>query len=223
MFKSTQRPIVIPQSEHLKLAGALAQLWGNAEFELPPLPRLSVVTGIALHDRAFGYLDDLPVGTEVDDAAWLPMTRNGFSMPCADPIADLITRHHLLRLVSGRDTPARRVLAEEMRGVIREQIDQHGLDAGLFLQIDRMTKFCDFVAFDFCLEKATEGQVEVFARYDSAESTVVRYQITATEITLDPWPLQVEQYAGYLVGYQLEGYPERLDGLVVPYYIRPVR
>ena len=51
----------------LKLAGALAQLWGNAEFELPPLPRLSVVTGIALHDRAFGYLDDLPVGTEVDD------------------------------------------------------------------------------------------------------------------------------------------------------------
>ncbi len=67
MFKSTQRPIVIPQSEHLKLAGALAQLWGNAEFELPPLPQLSVVTGIALHDRAFGYLDDLPVGTEVDD------------------------------------------------------------------------------------------------------------------------------------------------------------
>ena len=46
MFKSTQRPIVIPQSEHLKLAGALAQLWGNAEFELPPLPRLSVVAGI---------------------------------------------------------------------------------------------------------------------------------------------------------------------------------
>ena len=88
------------------------------------------------------------MGTEVDDAAWLPMTGNGFTMPCADPIADLITRHHLLRLVSGRDTPARRVLAEEMRGVIQEQIDQHGLDAGQFLQIDRMTKFCDFVAFD---------------------------------------------------------------------------
>ena len=46
--------------------------------------------------------------------------------------------------------------------MIREQIDKHGLDAGLFQQIDRMTKFCDFVAFDFCLEKATEGQVEVF-------------------------------------------------------------
>ena len=48
----------------MKLAGALAQLWGNAEFELPPLPQLSVLAGIALHDRAFGYLDDLPVGTE---------------------------------------------------------------------------------------------------------------------------------------------------------------
>ena len=223
MFKSTQRPIVIPQSEHLKLAGALAQLWGNAEFELPPLPRLSVVAGIALHDRAFGYLDDLPVGTEVDDAAWLPMTRNGFTMPCADPIADLITRHHLLRLVAGRDTPARRVLAEEMRGVIREQIDQHGLDAGLFLQIDRMTKFCDFVAFDFCLEQATEGQVEVFARYANAELRVVRYRIDGSEITLDPWPLQVAEVRGYLVGYQLSGYPEQLDGLVIPYHIRPVR
>ena len=31
------------------------------------------------------------------------MTRKGFTMPCADPIADLITRHHLLRLVSGRE------------------------------------------------------------------------------------------------------------------------
>ena len=84
MFKSTQRPIVIPQSEHLKLAGALAQLWGNAEFELPPLPRLSVVTGIALHDRAFGYLDDLPVGTEMDDGSgW---RSHATALPCRAPI-----------------------------------------------------------------------------------------------------------------------------------------
>ena len=221
MFISTQRPIVIPQSEHLKLAGALAQLWGNAEFDLPRLPRLSVVAGIALHDRAFGYLDDLPVGMEVDDARWLPMTRAGFYMPCADPIADLITRHHLLRLVAGRDTPPRRALAEEMRDAIRKQIEQNGLDASLFLQVDRMTKLCDFVAFDFCLEKPTAGQVEVVAAYASAETRVVHYRIDGSEITLAPWPLHVAEYAGYLVGYRQDGYPERLDGLVVPFHIRP--
>ena len=31
MFKSKQRPIVIPQWEHQKLAGTLALLWGNAD------------------------------------------------------------------------------------------------------------------------------------------------------------------------------------------------
>jgi len=221
MFKSSRRPIVIPQSEHLKLAGALAFLWGNTQFEPPPLARLSVVAGIALHDRAYGYLDNIPIG-EVDDERWLAVTRQGFFMPGADPIADLITRHHLLRLVSGHDTPPHNALAQEMRLVIQQQIEQNGLDGELLIRIDRMTKLCDTVSFDFCCEEPAGGQVEVFTRYASEEARVLRYQITGSEITLDPWPLQVGQHAGYLVGYQLEGYPERLDGLVVPYEIRPV-
>jgi len=108
-----------------------------------------------------------------------------------------------------------------MRNAIQEQIEQHGLNAGLFPQIDRMTKFCDFVAFDFCFEKPAAGQVEVFTRYANAETKVVRYRIEGSEIILDPWPLQIASYSGYLVGYQLAGYPERLDGLVIPFRIRP--
>lgn len=221
VFKSSQRPISIPQSEHLKLAGALANLWGNARFELPPVPRLSLVAGIALHDRGYGYLDDIPIG-EVDDDRWLAVTRGGFYMPCADPVADLITRHHLLRLVSGTDTPAHNALAQEMRLAIQQQIERNGFDAELFAKIDRMTQLCDMMSFDFCWEKPVERQVEVFARYDGPESTVVRYQIRGGVITVDSWPLQVEEHSGYLVGYQLDGYPERLDGLVIPYRIRPV-
>jgi hypothetical protein len=38
MFLSKQRPIAISQWEHQKLAGTLALLWGNAEFEQPPIP-----------------------------------------------------------------------------------------------------------------------------------------------------------------------------------------
>lgn len=220
MFKSSRRSIVIPQSEHLKLAGVLAFLWGNVHFDLPPLPRLSVVDGIALHDRAYGYLDKVPIG-EVDDDRWLTIARAGFFMPCSDPVADLITRHHLLRLVSGHDSPSYNALAQEMRLAMHRQIEQNGLDGELLMKVDRMTKFCDKVSFDFCREVPAEGEVEVFARYASAERTVLHYQIIGSEIILDPWPLQVERSAGYLVGYQRDGYPDRLDGLTIPYAIRP--
>ena len=86
MFKSSKRPIVIPQSEHLRLAGALAMLWGNDLFEFPPLPLPSVVMGIGLHDRGYGYLDNHAIG-EVDEETWLRITRRGFSMPCVIKVA----------------------------------------------------------------------------------------------------------------------------------------
>ena len=53
MFKSKLRPVAIPQFEHEKLVGTLALLWGNAVFELPPVPFASFLTGIGLHDRAY--------------------------------------------------------------------------------------------------------------------------------------------------------------------------
>ena len=107
--------------------------------------------------------------------------------------------------------------------MIQQQAAQHAYDLQLLLKIDRLTDFCDRVSFDFCFEKPVEKQVEVFTRFDtSAKSTALRYQIRENEITLDPWPLNVAQYAGYLVGYQLEGYPERLDSLIIPYHLHPL-
>lgn len=220
MFKSALRPIVIPQSEHLHLTGALANLWGNAQFELPPLPRASVIMGIAFHDRAYGYVDNNPIG-EMEEATALAITRRGFYMPCADPVADLITRHHLLRLTLGRPTPAGRALVQEMQPAIQAQIAQNNFSADLFARVDRMTKFCDDVSFDFCREAPAERTVPVFARYEATEPTPIQFRIAEGIITLDPWPLSVAEYSGYIVGYQIEGYPERLEGVLVPYTIRP--
>jgi len=153
----------------------------------------------------------------------LAVTRKGFFMPCSDPVADLITRIHLLRLVSGQHAPARDELAGEMRLIIQQQMAQHALDAALFQQVDRMTAFCDAVAFDFCWGEPASQQLEVVAHYTGAQSsmTMVRYQVSGSEIQLDPWPLKVRGYTGYLVGYQLEGYPEQADALLVPYTLRP--
>jgi hypothetical protein len=61
MFKSKQRPIVIPQWEHQKLAGTLTLLWGNADFERPSVPFESFLTGIGLHDRAYRIVQPTPI------------------------------------------------------------------------------------------------------------------------------------------------------------------
>ena len=72
MFRSKQRRIAIPQWEHHKLAGTLALLWGNAEFERAQVPFESFLSGIGLHDRAYEPLDNLPIG-ELPEQEWLAL------------------------------------------------------------------------------------------------------------------------------------------------------
>jgi hypothetical protein len=218
MFTSKQRPIVIPQWEHQKLAGILALLWGNTNFERPPIPFESFLTGIALHDRAYGPLDNLPIGG-IPEEQWLALTRSGFEMTWADPIADLITKMHLKRLTSYGSAPARQALAAEMAQRIQAQIQRHGLEAALFEQIDRITNLCDRIAFDFCFEAPAEGEVRVFPRNGRQEEVPVAYRIRDGTIQIDPWPFGVESHAGYMIGYQLEGYPTVLEPIMVPFRV----
>lgn len=220
MFKSKMRAVVVPQSEHLKLVGALAFYWGSPQFDLPPLPRLSFVEGIGLHDRGYGYLDTLPVGDAAEED-WLEVTRHGFDMPASDPIANIITRLHLFRLVTSQATPARRALVEEMAVAIDRQITRTGLPKHIFERVDRITDFCDRVSFDFCFEQPARGQVLVYPRNDGEEEVPLQYEIHAEEITLSPWPLNVEEIGGYLTGYQADGYPNLLEPVLLPYHIRP--
>ena len=74
MFKSKRRPIVTPQSEHLKLVGTLAMLWGNDDFDSPPVDRASMIAGMGLHDRGYGYLDNHPIGG-MEDSEWFEIAR----------------------------------------------------------------------------------------------------------------------------------------------------
>jgi hypothetical protein len=218
MFKSKQRPLVITQWEHQKLAGTLAFLWGNAEFERPPIPFASFLTGIGLHDRAYGPMDNLPIG-ETSDAEWLALTRSGFEMTWTDSVADLISKMHLKRLVSGGSTPAHQALAAEMAEVIREQIVRQRLDLATFERIDRITNLCDRISFDFCFEAPAEGMVRIFPRHDAEDEAAVRYRIQDGTIQVQPWPFSVDSHAGYLVGYQGDGYPAVLEPIMVPYQL----
>jgi hypothetical protein len=216
MFKSKLRPIAIPQSEHQKLAGTLALLWGNGGFERPPVPFDSFLAGVGLHDRAYGPLDNFPIG-EVSQEEWLALTRKGFDMTWADALADAIAKMHLQRLASYGKTPARQTEAASMAQTITKVVAQHGLDAKLLARIDRITNLCDDIAFDFCFEAPAQGAVYVMPRNTDDEEVEVRYRIGDGVIQVDPWPFAVESHRGYLVGYQLQGYPQVLEPVMVTY------
>lgn len=218
MFKSKQRPIAVPQWEHQKLAGTLALLWGNAEFEQAPVAFESFLTGIGLHDRAYGPLDTLPIG-ELPEEEWLALTRNGFAMTWADPVADVITKMHLMRLTSYGSAPARQALTTEMTHAIQAQIQRCGLDAALFERIDRITNLCDRIAFDFCFEAPAVGEVHIFPSNDRDDQVAVGYRIEGGAIQVAPWPFGVDSHTGYLVGYQLAGYPAMLEPVLLPYQL----
>ncbi|HEX5688545.1 MAG TPA: hypothetical protein VFX76_01000, partial [Roseiflexaceae bacterium] len=89
----------------------------------------------------------------------------------------------------------------------------------LYARIDRITNLCDRIAFDFCFEAPAEGDVSIFPRNDRDEQVKVRYRMDDGVIQVDPWPFGVESHTGYLVGYQLEGYPARLEPVLVPYHL----
>lgn len=216
MFKSRQRPLAIPQWEHQKLAGTLALLWGNAAFERPLIPFESFVMGVGLHDRAYGPLDNLPIG-ELPEDEWLALTRRGFDETWADPVADMIAKVHLQRLTSYGADPVRQAQAAAMADEIRAHALQHRLDATMFTRIDRITNLCDRIAFDFCFQAPADGAVPIFARNTSNEEVVVQYRIEAGVITADPWPFAVDWHTGYLVSYQIAGYPVILEPVILGY------
>jgi len=220
MFKSTQRAIVFPQSEHLRLVGALAYHWGNAQFDLPPVGRAALVAGMAFHDRAYGYLDTHAIG-EISEQDWLEIARRGFGMSFSDPAADIIARMHILRLVRSRPISTAPGLADEMEQALMEQTEQAGFSRELFQRIDRITNFTDRISFEFCFERETEGKLAVFPHNDSDEEVDLSYRIAGETIMLDPWPLDVGEVTGYLSAFHQAGYPHKLDPLITPYRIVP--
>lgn len=220
MFKSKSRPIVIPQSEHLKLTGALAHAWGNADFALPPIEWISLVTGIGLHDRGYGYLDTSSV-LEMPEEEWIAITRRGFHMNGSDPIADLITRYHLLRLTRDHPSAAVQALHYEFEWEIRDQLREQGFSPTIFERIDRITDLCDSISFSFCFGQPVQGQVGIFPRNAGGVEIPVYYSVEQTHIHVTPWPFAVDVISGYLVAYQLADYPTQLDPMLLPYVVSP--
>jgi hypothetical protein len=199
MFRSTRRPIVFPQAEHARLAGAVALAWRDP----PPLPFDSFVAGVALHDRGYGEHDADDLETVADDR-WLAIQRAGYAPHGGDPVVDLVVALHVRRLIGEpRDPPLEELLPRLLEAA--------GVDAAAAEAADRVTNVCDRLAFEFCFERSAEGDVRGIA-----------YELDGRgRIRLDPWPLAVPRLVGIVAAFAADGYPHRLEPVVVPFELTP--
>ena len=195
MIRSRSRPVVFPQCEHARMAGELALAWR----ERPPLPFESFVAGVALHDRGYGVLDadDLE---RVSEARWLEIQRNGFTPRGHDPVTDMIVALHVRRLV-GEPRQA------DFEAALPLLIANAGVDMGVALAADDITNVCDRIALGFCRETIHSGTACGFSFAFHG----------GHRITIDPWPFVPTRLSGLITGYEAEGYPTRLEPVLVPY------
>ncbi len=219
MFQSKIRDIVIPQYEHARLAGLLAALWGNDDFDRPAIESDSFVTGVTFHDRGYGPIDNNPIGSGPTEQ-WLAIQQRGIEIRYADPAADTLALMHVRRLLAGEDTPERLILGEKADARIAERMAESPYSAAQFRWADRLTWFCDMASFDFCFEEPNERRRMVYSRLDDFDSGVeIDLRLEAGGIIrMAPWPLSVPKVDSFIVGYEALGYPERLEP--VPVYVQ---
>jgi hypothetical protein len=206
MFRSRRRPIVFPQADHARLAGAIALAWR----ERPPLPFDSFVRGVADHDRGYGERDADEIGA-VESERWVGIQRRGFTMRSGDAVVDLVAALHVRRLLSSQDDEHERAAYAEVDALLPSLVDAAGVTAAEAEQADAITNVCDRLAFAFCFEAPSEGEVRGIAYALDGHGS----------ITLEPWPLEVPRLLGLATAYEADGYPERLAPVVVPFDLRP--
>jgi len=197
MFRSKQRPVVYSQAEHQRLAGAIAAAWEPSRV---PLPFVEFVRGVATHDRGYGAVDEDLIGA-IPPERWVEIQTRGVE-PQDDPIVDLVVALHVQRLAEGF-TPLDAHVPERLAAA------RVGSDAAA--AADAVTDLCDRLAFSFCFEQATSGSVGGIAYAVELDGSA----------TLSPWPLAVPELREAVVGYEAEGYPERLEPVERDFVLRP--
>ena len=218
MFRSTRRPVVFPQAEHALFSAAIAALWGNERFRLPPLDFASFVRGVALHDRGYGQLDADGIG-EVPSERWIEIQRRGFEPRGEDPVVDLVVALHVRRLVSKPWNPAGP--AREMDAALPALLAAAGVGGDEAAAADAITDLCDRIAFDVCLEEPSDWSHPVLTGVGAGSVEIAFAFDGAGTVTLEPWPLAVPLARPVLAGFAADGYPDRLVPVIEPILVRP--
>ena len=207
MFESRRRPIVFPQADHARFAGALAAAWR----ELPPLPYESFVRGVADHDRGYGEHDVDPIGGAMTSEHWVGIQRRGFEPRGDDAVVDLVVALHVRPLLSPPDDEHERAACADADEVVTRLLELAGVSREVAEAADLITNVCDVVSFEFCFEQPSEREIRGF-----------RLRLDGTgNVEIDPWPFAVPRLVGLVTAFAADDYPERLVPVVVPYSVAP--
>ena len=106
-------------------------------------------------------------------------------------------------------------MTAEFDSVIEGQLGIYGFSRDFFERMDRITRLCHKISFDFCFESPAAGDVSVFPRNAQADEISVKYSVEEGRIRATPWPFSVKRYEGYVIGYRSDGYPARLDPVML--------
>jgi hypothetical protein len=202
MFISKERAIVVPQSEHQRLAGILAHHWGNDEFTLPDVHVDAFKRGVAIHDQAFGLMDTKALGA-ITEAERSVQVAEWLNIDYGDPETALVVLLHVRRLMN---TPERQTLYAKLDQRISEIVQEQGINLSEYEAADTITGLCDLIAFDFSFESPIERTLSV---YKNKEGNVdITYKFSAGEVLLSDWPFNIDSITGNIIGYEQEGYPD---------------
>jgi hypothetical protein len=221
MFRSRARNIIIPQSEHARLAAVVAAAWGNPDFDRPPVDYDVFLKAVLLHDRAFGFFDSHPIGATSDEV-WVRLQRRGLVGDDGDALCDLLIQQHIRRLAGYLKGPMGKQFRSEIAKLITIGMTKSGLEADKLERADRVLALCDSLAFDFCFEEPTHSSCFVYPRNSAHGEIEMQYQIhPGGEIQISPWPLSLDSLRGFMLGYQADSYPTNLDPVFIPYHLMP--
>ena len=217
MFKSRTREIVFSQYEHGRLAGTVAQMWGNDSFALPPLDFDAFAAAVMLHDWGYGVLDNLPIGESAEED-WLEVVCKGVENRFDHPTTDIVVKLHIRRLLSMISSAEREAFIEQIDARIADRLQEGRATLETYRRADKITQLCDMISFSFCFESPAELTYDVYAQPDAMEPTGITYQIRpGGEVRVNPWPFSVPAISGVLYAFEREGYPQKLKPLVAPF------
>ena len=210
MFKH-KSGLFIPQSEHLRISGSIALLYGNKEFE-KPFNYEVWLQSIAVHDKIFGISDTDLLG-EISSLKREEQVNNWINSEYNSIEEKLIILFHVRRILKDNNLQLSNLIDKE----IEEISKNNNLDLEKYQKIDSITDLCDLASFLFCFGDDKTTSLNVFK--NEKETIKVEIQIQDEQIILDPWPLSVEKYEGYILGYKTKEDLKNFNPQIIKYII----
>lgn len=203
--------LLIPQSEHLRISGSIALLYGNKEFE-KPFNYEVWLQSIAVHDKIFGICDTYLL-SEISSLKREEQVNNWINSEYNSVEEKLIILFHVRRILKDNNLQVSKLVDKE----IKEISKNNNLELEKYQKIDSITDLCDLASFLFCFGDRKTTSLNVFK--NEKETIKVEIQIQDEQIILDPWPLSVEKYEGYILGYKTKEDLKNFNPQIIKYII----